>query len=81
MDAHFVSLVENANQYCDFLHTELDKHAPNSLRKDINYNSSPWFASIKDELFIDMRERRQAERKWMNTKLNIFKDLHRQAKH
>ena len=27
------------------------------------------------------RERRQAERKWRNTKLTIFKDWHRQAKH
>ena len=27
------------------------------------------------------RERRQAERKWRNTKLTIFKDLYRQAKH
>ena len=26
-------------------------------------------------------ERRQAERKWKNTKLTIFKDLYRQAKH
>ena len=27
------------------------------------------------------RERRQADRKWRNTKLTIFKDLYRQAKH
>ena len=27
------------------------------------------------------RERRQAERKWSNTKITIFKDLYRQAKH
>ena len=26
------------------------------------------------------RERRQAERKWRNTKLTIFKDLYREAK-
>ena len=44
-------------------------------------NSSPWFESIRDELFIAKRERRQAERKWSNSKLNIFKDLYRQAKH
>ena len=28
-----------------------------------------------------MRDRRQAEKKWRNTKLTIFKDLYRQAKH
>ena len=75
------SFVENANQFCDFLHTVLDKHAPPSLRKVITHSSSPWFESIRDELFIAKRERRQAERKWKNTKLTIFKDLYGQAKH
>ena len=75
------SSVENANQFCDFLRTVLDKHAPPSLRKVITHSSSPWFESIRDELFIAKRERRQAERKLMNTKLIIFKDLYRQAKH
>ena len=75
------SSVENANQFCDFLCTVLDKHAPPSLRKVITHSSSPWFESIRDELFIAKRERRQAERKWRNTKLAIFKDLYGQAKH
>ena len=59
----------------------LDKHTPPSLRKVITHSSSPWFESIRDELFIAKRERRQAERKWRNTKLTIFKDLDGQAKH
>ena len=62
------SSVENANQFCDFLRTVLEKHTPPSLRKVITHNSSPWFESIRDELFIAKRERRQAERKWRNTK-------------
>ena len=49
-DSEFSS-VEEANQYCDFLHAVLDKHAPHSLKKVINHNSSPWFESIRDELF------------------------------
>ena len=61
--------------------TALDKHAPHSLQKVITHNSSPSFESIRDEHFIAKRERRQAERKWRNTKLTIFKDLYRQAKH
>ena len=69
------STVENANQFCDILRTVIDKHAPPSLRKVITHSSSPWFESIRDELFIAKRERRQAERKWRNTKLTIFKDL------
>ena len=75
------SSVENISQFCQFLRTELDKHAPPSLRKVINHNSSPWFESIRDELFIAKRERRQAEGKWRNTTLIIFKNLCRQAKH
>ena len=74
-------LLKNANQFCDFLRTVIDKHAPPSLRKVITHNSSPWFESIRDDLFIAKRKRRQAERKWRNTKLTIFKDLYRQAKH
>ena len=35
------SSVENANQFCDFLRTALDKHAPPSLRKVITHSSSP----------------------------------------
>ena len=68
------SSVDKANKLCDYLHTVLDKHAPPSLQKVITHSSSPWFESIRDELFIAKRERRQAERKWRNTKLTIFKD-------
>ena len=36
---------------------------------------------MREELLIAKRERRQAEWKWRNTRLTIFKDLYRQAKH
>ena len=75
------SSVEDASQLCDFLRTVIDKHAPPSLRKAMTHNSSPWFESIRDDIFIAKRKRRQAERKWRNTKLTIFKDLYRQAMH
>ena len=74
------SSVEKVNKYCDILCTVLEKYAPPSLRKAITHTSSPLFESIRDELFIAKRKRHQAERKWRNTKLTIFKDLHRQAK-
>ena len=64
-----------------FLRTAIDKHALTSQRKVITPNSSPWFESIRDDLFIAKRKRRQAERKWRNTKLAIFKDLYIQANH
>ena len=71
-----LSSVENANQFCDFLRTVLDKHLPPSLREDMTHSSSPWFESIIDERFIAKMERRHAERKWRNTNLTIFKDLY-----
>ena len=52
------SSVEKANQYCDFLRTVLDKQTPPSPRTVMNHNSSPWFESIRDDLFIAKRERR-----------------------
>ena len=69
------SSVQKANKFCDFV-TVLDKHAPSSLQKVITHNSSPWFESKRDELFMPKRERHQAERKWRNTKLAIFEDLY-----
>ena len=63
------------------MRTVIDKHAPPSLRKVITHNFSPWFESIRDDLFIAKRKRRNVGRKWRNTKLTIFKDLYRQAKH
>ena len=75
------SSVEKAKKFCDFFRTVLDKHAPPSLRNVITHNSSPWLGSIRDELLIAKWERRQAERKWRNTNLTIFKHLYRQVKY
>ena len=73
------SSVEKANQFSDSLRTVIYKHAPPSKRKVITHYSSPCFQSIREELLMAKRERRQAKRKWRNTKLTIFKDLYRQA--
>ena len=74
-----LSSVDKASQHCDFLHSVLDKHSPPSLRKAINHNSSPWHESIRNELFMAKRERRQAERNTGVTEQTIFKELYRQA--
>ena len=63
------SYVEKASQYCDFYRSVYDMHALPSLRKDMNHNSSLWLESIRYEPFKAQKERRRAERKWMNTKL------------
>ena len=68
------SSVENANQFCDFLLTVIDRHAPTSLRNVMTHNSSPWFESIRDELFIAKRERRQ-EDEMEEHKVNYFQGL------
>ena len=73
-----VQSVEKANQFSNFLRTALISMRPFSAE---GYNSSPFLETIRDELFIAKREIRQAERKWRNTKLTIFKDLYRQARH
>ena len=75
------SSVEKANQFCEFLRTVLDKHAPPSMWKVITHSSSTWFESIRDELFIAKIERRQAGRKLRNTNLTMFKDSYRQEMH
>ena len=70
------SSVEKADQYCYYLRTVIDRHAPPSLRKVIAHYSSPWIEPIRDVLYMAKRERRQVERKWRNTKLTIVKDLY-----
>ena len=57
------SAVEKANQYCEIFRTVLDKHAPTTLQKVVDHSSTPWFESIRDELIMAKRKRRQAERK------------------
>ena len=76
-----IHLIKRRSSFVTFLRTILDRHAPPSLLKVITHNSSPWFESIRDELFMAKIERRQAERKWSNTKLTIFKELYIQVKH
>ena len=71
---------EKDNKVFNLVVSQISMHSL-CLRKAITHNYSQLFESIRDELFIAKRERRQAERKWRNTKLTIFKDLYRKAKH
>ena len=50
------SSIEKVNQLSDFLCTVPNKHAPPSLRKVITHSSTPWFESMRDELFIAKNE-------------------------
>ena len=72
--------VEKAYQYCDVLCNVLDMHATPFQCIAIRHNFSPWFETIRVVLLNAKRKRRQADLKWRNTKLCIFKHLYRQAK-
>ena len=67
-----LSSVEKANQFCDYLRTVLDKHAPLSLQIVIAHNSFPWFESIRDELFIAKTSSREEIEEH---KVNYFQGL------
>ena len=74
-------LLKRRTSSVKFLRTVQDKHAPPSLQKVIKHNYFPLSESIRDVLYIARRERGQAEMKWRNAKLTIYKELYRKSKH
>ena len=62
----------SADQYNVTLLSVLDKHAPAAKSRVAECMSSPWFGLVRED---------QAERKWRNTNLTVFKDLYKKAKH
>ena len=71
----------SADQYNVTLLSVLDKHAPAAKSRVTERMSSPWFGLVREDLLESKRIRRQAERKWRNTNLTVFKDLYKKAKH
>ena len=71
----------SADQYNVTLLSVLDKHAPAAKSRVTERMSSPWFGLVREDLLEAKRSRRQAERKWRNTNLTVFKDLYKKAKH
>ena len=67
----------SADQYNVTLLSVLDKHAPAAKSRVTERMSSPWFGLVREDLLEAKRIRRQAERKWRNTNLTVFKDLYR----
>ena len=66
----------SADQYNVTLLSVLDKHAPAAKSRVTERMSSPWFGLVREDLLEAKRSRRQAERKWRNTNLTVFKDLY-----
>ena len=71
----------SADQYNVTLLSVLDKHAPAAKSRVTERTSSPWFGLVREDMLEAKRIRRQAERKWRNTNLTVFKDLYKKAKH
>ena len=71
----------SADQYNVTLLSVLDKHAPAAKSRVTERTSSPWFGLVTEDLPEAKLIRRQAERKWRNTNLTVFKDLYKKAKH
>ena len=71
----------SADQYNVTLRSVLDKHAPAAKTRVTERMSSPWFGLVREDLLEAKRSRRQAERKWRNTNLTVFKYLYKKAKH
>ena len=69
----------SADQLHHLLSSLLDCHAPATRRKVSCRPLSPWFASVGPELLQAKRERRQAERHWLKSGLEIHKQIFRAA--
>ncbi|KAL8616090.1 hypothetical protein ACOMHN_064640 [Nucella lapillus] len=64
----------------DVLGQTLDKHAPLVQRRVRKHKATPWYAAVAAQLQELKRERRRAERRWLLSKLTIYKDQYETAK-
>ena len=54
----------------------LDKHAPLCRCTVLTRKPTPWFSSIAEQFCGLKRERRQAERRWLKSKLTVHKQIY-----
>ena len=59
----------------------LDKHAPVTKKEIKPAKSDPWYPLIKNDLKDAKQKRRQAERKWLKSRLTVFEQIYDQAKY
>jgi hypothetical protein len=67
--------------YNETLTSVLDKHAPLCQRTVSGRKFNPWFSGIAEKFGKLKRERRQAERRWLKSKLTVHKQIFESAKH
>ena len=71
-----LTTTELADMYDDILAGLLDKHAPVVHRRLKVRTNAPWHS---DEIREAKRRRRQAERKWRKTKLEVDRQIYRES--
>ena len=74
--SHAVSQVNSISDYSNHLCSVLDKHAPLCRCTVRTRNPTPWFSSIAEQFCELKRERRQAERRWLKSKLTVHKQIY-----
>ena len=74
--SHAVSQVSSISDYDNNLCSVLDKHAPLCRCTVRTRKPTPWFRSIAEQFCELKRERRQAERRWLKSKLTVHKQIY-----
>ena len=74
--SHAVSQVSSISDYNNRLCSVLDKHAPLCRCTVRTRKPTPWFSSIAEQFCELKRKRRQAERRWLKSKLTAQKQIY-----
>ena len=74
--SHAVSQTSSVSDYNNHLCSVLDKHAPLCPCTVRTRKPTPWFSSIAEQLCELKQERRQAERRWLKSKLTVHKQIY-----
>ena len=74
--SHEVSQVSSISDYNNHLCSVLDKHAPLCRCTVRTRKPTPWFSNIAEHFYELKRERRQADRRWLKSKLTVHKQIY-----
>ena len=74
--SHAVSQVNSVSDYNNHLCSVLDEHAPLCRCTVRTRKPTLWFSSIAEQFCELKRERRQAERRWLKSKLTVHKQIY-----
>ena len=73
-------LCPTVDQLNSTLNAVLDRHAPVVRKKVKSSRSAPWYESVRDELSEAKKDRRKAEKKWLKSGLEVYKQIFAAAK-